>query len=245
MTASKASSSLRIPVRFVDGRIECEYGGIVPLREGTKAELVVEAIDIEKKDFLKAITEPGRHLALNQGTKLLVGLSVRDHPGLKRIGNAPLIDLAPWPKGPIVLASGSSGTYYFSKYIEIELSVPTEKQIQLYGSKVGGLWLLTKGRKATGLSSTTIKLPPEVSKETVTSLNHALTILSEIFETWRISHTGNVYEQVFYQEKNERWYALDYLRNEKVEKIEMEIAGKLWSEFLGKMSRSAFRTGGT
>jgi hypothetical protein len=225
--------------------MECGYGGIVPLREGTEAELIVEANDIAKEDFLKAITEPGRHLALKQGTKLLVGLSVRDHPGFKPIKNAPLIELAPWPKGPIVLASGYSGTYYFTKFIKIELSVPTEKQIRLHGSKVGGLWLLTKGRKATGLSSTTIELPPAVSDETATSLNHALTILSEKFETWRISHTGNVYEQVFYQEKNERWYALDYLRNEKVERIEMEIADKLWSDFLGKMSPSAFRTGGT
>ncbi len=236
MKAPKASSALRIPVRFVNGLMECEFGGTVPLREGTKVELIVDAVDISEEGFLEAMTQPGRHLALPQGSKLRVGLNVKNLKDFTQVETALLTELVVGPKGPFVLANRYAGSSYFTKFIEVEISVPTEKQIQLYPSKVGGLWLLTKGRKATGLSSTTINLPPEVSEKPATSLNHALTILSERFEPWRISHTGNIYEQVFYQEKNGRWYALDYLRNEKLERIEMQIADKLWSDFLARMS---------
>lgn len=235
--AITSSKGLRIPVRIVDGRMEFAFGGGVPLREGASAELTVHQNDIAEKEFLKALTQPGRHLVLSQGTKLLVGLSVRDRTNLTLFENSLLIELAVWPEGPIVLADCYPGTSYFTNFVEIELAGPTNKQLKCYGSDKGGLWLLTKGRQARGLSSTTVKLPVEISKKPVASLNHALTLLSEKFETWRISHSGNVYEQVFYKEKNGRWCALDYLRNEKVEKAEMQIAHELWNDFLEKMRR--------
>jgi len=67
-------------------------------------------------------------------------------------------------------------------------------------------------------------------------LNHAFTKLSETYDTWRISHTGNIYTRVFYQERNGKWYPLDLLRNEKLEKQEQEIAKGLWKGFLAKMT---------
>ena len=58
----------------------------------------------------------------------------------------------------------------------------------------------------------------------------------ESFEPWRISHTGNVYTRVFYKERNEKWYPLDSLRNEKLAEQEQEIARELWAAFLAKMT---------
>ena len=47
----------------------------------------------------------------------------------------------------------------------------------------------------------------------VDSLNYAFTRLSEQYEPWRISHTGNIYDRIFYKENNEKWYPIDLLRN--------------------------------
>jgi hypothetical protein len=70
-------------------------------------------------------------------------------------------------------------------------------------------------------------LPHSISAEPVATLNHAYTKLSEVFETWRISHTGNIYTRVLYHERNGNWYPLDTLRNKTLEKQVQEIARKL------------------
>ena len=95
---------------------------------------------------------------------------------------------------------------------------------------------MTKGIEAVGLASTTVLLPQEIPTGPVASLNHAYTKLSEIFETWRISHTGNIYDCVLYQERNGRWYPLDLLRNAALDKQEQEIANDLWKGFLVNMT---------
>jgi hypothetical protein len=53
-----------------------------------------------------------------------------------------------------------------------------------------------------------------------------------------MSHTGNIYTRVFYQEKSEKWYPLDVLRNHALDKSEYEIANELWRNFLAGMSPS-------
>ncbi len=94
---------------------------------------------------------------------------------------------------------------------------------------------MTDGVEAVGIASTTVLLPPAISAKPVASLNHAYTKLSETFETWRISHTGNIYTRVLYQERNGMWYPLDILRDETLEKQEQEIARGLWEDFMAKM----------
>ena len=49
------------------------------------------------------------------------------------------------------------------------------------------------------------------------SLNHAFTLLSEHFETERLSHTGNVFRQGF-TKHNGHWVCLDDLRLVRVRK---------------------------
>jgi hypothetical protein len=80
----------------------------------------------------------------------------------------------------------------------------------------GGLWMALEGARTISLISSSVLLPKAVSKDAVRSLNHAYTRLSEHFETQRISHTGNVYEQVLYQEPNGLWYPLKVFRDEKI-----------------------------
>ena len=98
------------------------------------------------------------------------------------------------------------------------------------------LWLITQGVEAVGLASTTVRLPKEISADPVVSLNHAYTKLSEVFEPWRISHTGNIYTRVLYRERNDVRYPLDLLRNSALDKQELEIARGLWEAFIAKMT---------
>ena len=58
---------------------------------------------------------------------------------------------------------------------------------------------------------------PFINKEAL-SLNHAYTLLSERIETHRRSHTGNVFERVFFQKDNS-WYPLQVLREEFEQKL--------------------------
>ena len=61
------------------------------------------------------------------------------------------------------------------------------------------------------------------------SLNHAFTRLSEQYERHRISHTGNVYERMFYEEANGAWYPLAGLRDGVRERAEQAILSEAWS----------------
>jgi hypothetical protein len=98
---------------------------------------------------------------------------------------------------------------------------------------------MTEGLEAVGLRSTTVLLPSAITDKPVSSLNHAYTKLSETFETWRISHTGNIYTQVLYKERSGKWYPLDLLRNKALEKNEQEIARDLWEEFMARMTQGS------
>ena len=44
------------------------------------------------------------------------------------------------------------------------------------------------------------------------SLNHAFTLISEAYETLRRSHSGNVFERVYAQDKTNKWVSLDEIR---------------------------------
>lgn len=58
---------------------------------------------------------------------------------------------------------------------------------------------------------------PFINKEAL-SLNHAYTLLSEEIETYRRSHTSNVFERVYFHKDNS-WYPLQVLREEFEQKL--------------------------
>jgi hypothetical protein len=227
---------LHIPVRLAQGIWECALGGPVPAKDGTQAELIVERTSISDRAFLEMMERKGRHKVLDEGTPLLVCLTVKpESPPAGTLGTL-LKHYKREMIAPEFLDSWNSGSPL--TFIEVKLGGPDEKQTNLFGTDRGGLWLITQGLEAIGLASTTVLLPEPISDRQVTSLNHAYTKLSEIFETWRISHTGNIYKRVLYQERNNRWYPLDVLRNKALEKREKEIAKDIWEEFMAKMKLS-------
>jgi len=54
-------------------------------------------------------------------------------------------------------------------------------------------------------------LIPSLERE-ATSVNHAFTLISETYETERLSHTGNVFERAYTPVGPKRWQTLDDLR---------------------------------
>ena len=234
---SKASSTrrLRIPVRFVDGVWECSFGGAVPVKEHAEAELVVERKSISDEAFLQTMERKARHKVLDEGTPLLVCLTVKPEkptphnlqPFLRRYDDL---------RGKIATEFLDTWNLSTLCFVEVNIDGPDDKQTRILDTNRGGLWLLSEGIEATGLASTTVKLPEPISAEPVFSLNHAFTKLSEAYETWRISHTGNIYTRVLYQEKNGRWYPLDLLRNKALDKQGKEIAKGIWEEFMARMT---------
>lgn len=158
----------------------------------------------------KQFTHKYSHRVLPVGTTLLVALTIRPKPTLSD-------DLKSHLKLRNKYHLGND--FYRSKlsvdtqFIEITISDPTtEKELK---DVSGGVFLQFDGLRQTGIFTSSIKLPIKDStgNEVVDSLNYAFTRLSEEYEPWRKSHTGNIYDRIFYKEKNDNWYPIDFLRN--------------------------------
>jgi hypothetical protein len=170
---------------------------------------------------------------LDENTCLLVGLSVKpERPPPEQMKQFLIaeknvrIGVGIWNNGSSVPLS----------FVEVGIGKPNKQQSRSLRTEQGGLWLLTRGIEAVGLGSTTISLPKEISRESVVSLNHAYTELSEVYEAWRISHTGNIYKRIFYLESDSKWYPLELLRNREIIQKEHNIADRLWESFLKKVT---------
>ena len=78
-------------------------------------------------------------------------------------------------------------------------------------------------------------MPDGFDEPTAISLNHAFTLLSERYETQRISHTGSAYSRVFYQEADGRWYPLADLREGVLASVERRFIADAWRELERKL----------
>lgn len=206
-----SSAPIRIPVRLANGKWECVYGAEVPLRDGAVGELLIEKSAISDERFFDSLQRI-EHKILGRWTTLLVALSLPPHAEL----DARLLRY--------LVAPGSvkwSGDYYdvlrsrspHIAFVEVQVGEPTAWQAERARYQDGGVWLVVEGMQPKGIITSQILIPPVVSEEPLNSLNHAFTRLSEMYEPWRKSHTGNIYERVFYQEADGRWYPLNILRD--------------------------------
>jgi hypothetical protein len=84
MKKSPSDKFLRIPVRYVDERWECEYGGIVPVAPDTVAELIIASRSITNKDFLGRMKSESCIKVLDEGTVLLAYLATKEKSTLTK-----------------------------------------------------------------------------------------------------------------------------------------------------------------
>ncbi len=213
------TAKVTVPVKRVGERWEFFYGGDVPVREGTLGELTLCANQISDERFRQRVSQEFVVKILQEGAPLLFALSDRSRGGA-RIGTWPDIDQSSVP----------AGTTRFER-VTLGPCKPKSVQPELDGIReTGGLWLKLKGLERSELTGSTVIMPQGFEPAVATSLNHALTLLSQVHETHRISNTGNVYTRVFYQEKNNRWYSLNDLRTGVQAEGERLLLGDLWNQ---------------
>lgn len=217
---SSWTEQVTVPVKRVGERWEFFYGGDVPVKDGTLGELTFSANQISSLEFLRRVTAELTFKVLEEGTPLLVALSNR--------GNAsPYAEYGPqyFPQGIPPGTSQWERVYLGPVKTSARKSDPCQQKLI---PETGGLWLKLRGFERCELSSSTVLMPKDFQEPTAISLNHAFTLLSRVYETHRISNTGNVYTRVFYQDNDECWYPLDDLRRGVQAKGERKLLNELW-----------------
>jgi hypothetical protein len=129
---------LRIPVRYVNDTWECAWGGAIPIKNDTEAELVVQRSAISDKAFLETMERKGRHKVLDEGTTLLVCLTIKSNsqvPGVLR----PLLKTFDHFRGAIAMTYLDHWNSGSIEFVEVTLAGPDEKQA--IDTNRGGLWL--------------------------------------------------------------------------------------------------------
>ena len=89
--------------------------------------------------------------------------------------------------------AGLAGT----RFVEIEL--------------IDDLLIILRGTKKATLSRCKCTIPI-LNNQEANSLNHAYTLISQEFEKHRISHSGNVFKDIYYK-KDDKWQPIDSFRD--------------------------------
>lgn len=228
-------SPLRIPVRLVDGQWEFFCGGEVPLRDGAVAELVVERADVIDKAFLRAMKKRSEARILNEGAELMMAFSIRSGTvpeGVRRLLRS--IDRK--------ILSGYCqrlGNLTRRRCVSVCIGEPGKSFSQRRPGEPGGLYVQLAGLQPAGMDVSSIVVPGLPEPNRFDSLNQAYTRLSEIFEPWRSSHTGNVYEYVLYRGKSGKWQHLGQLRSSVEAAGEHQLVRQRWQDLLAQASLEA------
>ena len=172
---SQTPKQHRLPLRFIDGAFELQFGGAVPLFDGTLCELIVTEDKISDPKLLESLSVKKAIKILDEGTKLVAMLS-GSHAELVsgELRKALLQDdfayrhLGKWFERWDRMS-------YHRNFVEIEIGPANDRQIKLPELETGGLWLKVQGWRSVGLESSQIILPDSVPGGFATSLNHAYT----------------------------------------------------------------------
>jgi hypothetical protein len=226
-------SSIRIPVKLVDGQWEYFYGGGLYIRNGSVGDLVIHTGAIENDGFLEHLKRKLEYKILDVGTELLVALTIKEKPSISDKLRQYLIPAHTIQFG---ITDNQTSVAHNSKFVRVIICEPTARQQNMGQNKTGGVWLQLEGAQPKSISTSGVIVPNEVSVEPLESLNHAFTRLSETFEPWRKAHTGSIYERVLYKEKNDRWYPLNVLRDEAIATDEHELAKQMWEDISSQLN---------
>ena len=224
---------IRVPVRLVNGQWEFFYGGAVPAKDGAIGDLILQKESLTDREFLRALRKRTEHRILEAGTALMVALSVRESAQLPKALQDELRQIESKQLSDEYYATGRPGG---TRFVRITVGKPSESFSRRRPGEPGGVLLQLEGTIPKGVVVSSVCLPPCVEEKPLDSLNHAFTRLSEAFESWRLSHTGNIYERVLYQEKNGKWYPLDRLRRAAEATEEHELIRERWSQLMSLFS---------
>ena len=210
---------IRVPVKWEDDQWRAVLGNIGEIKPGAVAELCIDRNEFLDQARANRWAAKRTVVALPPGTELRVALTV--HTVLNEPLKSLLLDPSATPPG-YVSDIGSD-----TRFVPIRILGPTEAQ-RAKGQS-GGLWLCLEGSDAKRIESGPVGLPVPFGESPVETLNQAFTRLSELFEPWRKSHTGNIYDHIYYLESNGLWYPLDDLRSFGHENTDRQLRTWLWN----------------
>ncbi|WP_371364910.1 hypothetical protein ACA097_17770 [Pseudomonas sp. QL9] len=223
MRHGKGNRRISLPLKRVNGQWEFLYGGDVPLRDGAIADLVVDIDSIQDRDFRELISQELSVKVLPLGAPLLVALSDRAHALQQaELAEMPNIPLQYWPPG-------------CSRFVTVHIGPKSKRQSDLFAEDEGGLWLYQVGLDRCELECSPIQMPEGFPQKVAQSPNHAVTMLSEQYESHRLSHTGNAYTQCFYQEIDGKWLPLSVLRDGVFKRAERSLIDQAWRQLEEKL----------
>jgi hypothetical protein len=179
----------KIPFKVVDSQLVFLYDGkpLPELREGTIGDIIVSPSAIKDPARLQAITSEKVITFLPKDTRLLVQISLESVP----------TKLQPFLQDePKSLIGGGKVEIFLQADLMLHLRSTKEAQLLDCPCHIPAIRTLD-------------------SKTEAKSLNHANTVVSTHFEPHRISHTGNVFNRIYYQdEKLKGWFPLRTLRDQ-------------------------------
>lgn len=187
----KTKKTVRILVQFRPGSILRSDGTPLPkIRDGTFGNLVLPASALADEAELQKLEEESTKELLQAGTSVFIGLNPSGGTSKDRERTTLATELsfdpereAPKPPGGIPPSPKTLFGRGYDRFAEVVLKEPLIMRI--------------RGDKQPSLEACKCCIP--VLRTEARSLNHALTLLSVVFETERISHTGNVFTRVFYR----------------------------------------------
>mgnify|MGYP000285246194 CR=1 FL=1 len=193
LPTDKYAKTVVIPVSIKNGNVEYRGEGNMPeMPDDTFAELIVPAYAIKDQRLLNELSKEKKEKILNRGTRLLVQIAVRRENSLDKHFShhfeytretfQPLKDI----RGLID-----------PEFVEIEL--------------LDDLIITLRGTKKATLNRCYCTIPVLDNIEAY-SLNHAYTLISQEFEKHRISHSGNVFKDIYYNDKD-MWLPIANLRD--------------------------------
>lgn len=167
---NKYEKTIKIPVIFEDGQIKFYYGGAMPIiEEGTIGELILPEYSVGSKEIVNKLQTKYDVKLFDRGTKLYLAMQNYYIPHSLLGSVVALKNVYP----PIDC-----------QFVEVILNEP--------------LNLLFRGSKQAKLQDVECLIPVLKNKKAI-SINNAYTLISEVFEPERKSHSGNVFDKCYYE----------------------------------------------
>lgn len=185
LPTDKSKKTVVIPVLIKNGKIQRLDGNELPEIKDVKAKLIVPADAIKDKKKVKALSDEKDISILKSGSILLAQVTIKP-PMVSEQQLSYINDVRDKYRGYKNLTGC---------LVEIEL--------------ITNLSMTIRGTKKAKLIGCECYIP--FLNVNAYSLNHAYTLISQEFEKWRISHSGNVFEGMYYL-KDDKWTCIGELR---------------------------------
>lgn len=189
---SKRTVRFSLPV--IDGMISLND---IEVRDGATATIILKAVDLLDKPDYKALTQEHLELFLPAHTRLF---AVMHHPSYFNTRFLEVHDMPPKPLPPPEMQSFIIKSSLGNQSFFVEFELLEDQKIYVRG-----------GDKRATLDFCKCGIP--ALDRVADSINHAYTLISEVFEPHRKGHGGNVFLKVVY-EREGRLELIDNLRKE-------------------------------